>query len=68
MYHSYSLSKDYDPDTQRAEIKKVKRKYKQELKSTSRELRREAELTADIKFKKRKLADEERKKRENEIM
>ncbi|KAL6077572.1 nucleolar complex protein 14 [Balamuthia mandrillaris] len=65
---NYSVGKDYDPDAQRAEMKKLRRKYKHEMKGAMRELRKDNHFLQEERLQKRKRDLEERDKKTKEIM
>eukprot|EP00005_Dracoamoeba_jomungandri_P000878 CAMPEP_0174251872 /NCGR_PEP_ID=MMETSP0439-20130205/1563_1 /TAXON_ID=0 /ORGANISM="Stereomyxa ramosa, Strain Chinc5" /LENGTH=807 /DNA_ID=CAMNT_0015332309 /DNA_START=23 /DNA_END=2442 /DNA_ORIENTATION=+ len=64
----YKVGKDHDPDKERAEKKRLKRKYKEEMKGAMRELRKDNYFLQDQRAKKRAKKMEERDRKTQEIM
>lgn len=60
---SFVKGRDYDPDRERAEKKKLLKQIKREAKGAARELRKDNYFISEVKDKDRKLLDEERKEK-----
>jgi len=52
--------KNYDPDRERAQRKKLERQIKQEAKGAARELRKDNYFLQEVKARERAVAEEER--------
>ncbi|XP_010415534.1 PREDICTED: nucleolar protein 14-like isoform X4 [Camelina sativa] len=52
--------RDYDPDKYRSDLKKLKRKLKQEAKGAARELRKDNEFMSTVKAKEKAVHEQER--------
>ncbi|KAL5728623.1 hypothetical protein ACHQM5_001688 [Ranunculus cassubicifolius] len=57
---NFVKGRDYDPDRERAELKKLQKKIKREAKGAARELRKDKDFLFGVKEKERKLIEEER--------
>lgn len=60
--------KDYDPDRERAQRKKLERQIKQEAKGAARELRKDNYFLQEVKARERAVAEEERADRYKKAM
>lgn len=60
LNNSFVKGRDYDPDRERAERKKLKKRLKQEAKGAARELRKDNAFLFDLKEKDRSILEEER--------
>ncbi|XP_027363812.1 nucleolar protein 14 isoform X2 [Abrus precatorius] len=57
---NYVKGRDYDPDRERAEMRKLKRQLKREAKGAARELRKDNYFLLEVKEKERSLLEKER--------
>ncbi|XP_057721840.1 uncharacterized protein LOC130935927 [Arachis stenosperma] len=57
---NYVKGRDYDPDRERAEMRKLKRQLKREAKGAARELRKDNYFLLEVKDKERSLQEKER--------
>ncbi|XP_061340797.1 uncharacterized protein LOC133287248 isoform X2 [Gastrolobium bilobum] len=57
---NYVKGRDYDPDRERAEMRKLKRHLKREAKGAARELRKDNYFLLEVKEKERSLLEKER--------
>ncbi|MED6180212.1 hypothetical protein PIB30_117155 [Stylosanthes scabra] len=57
---NYVKGRDYDPDRERAEMRKLKRQLKREAKGAARELRKDNYFLLEVKDKERSLLEKER--------
>ncbi|XP_019443703.1 PREDICTED: nucleolar protein 14 [Lupinus angustifolius] len=57
---NYVKGRDYDPDRERAEMRKLKRELKREAKGAARELRKDNYFLLEVKDKERSLLEKER--------
>lgn len=62
------VGKDHDPNKERAEARKLKRKHKHEMKGAARELRKDTMFIQDQRVQKRKKELAERARDEKRIM
>lgn len=60
MFCSYVKGRDYDPDRERAEMRKLKREVKREAKGAARELRKDNYFLLEVKDKEKSLQEKER--------
>lgn len=60
---NFVKGRDYDPDRERAERKKLQRQIKREAKGAARELRKDNYFLSEVKDKDKSLLDEERKEK-----
>lgn len=60
LFCSYVKGRDYDPDRERAERRKLKKLLKQEAKGAARELRKDNYFLFEVKEKEKALVEEER--------
>lgn len=60
MYSSFVKGRDYDPDRERAEQRKLKKLLKREAKGAARELRKDNYFLFGVKDKEKALIEEER--------
>lgn len=60
---SFVKGRDYDPDRERAERKKLKKRLKQEAKGAARELRKDNHFLLDAKQKNKARVEEEKAER-----
>ena len=67
MLCSYVKGRDYDPDRERAERKKVKKLLRQESKGAIRELRKDNYFLHEVKAKEKAEVEEERKEKSNKV-
>jgi len=65
---TYSIRKDYDRNTERAERKKLRNSYKKELKGAQRELRKDNWFIEREKAKRKAMELEERDRKHKKIM
>ncbi|KAG0589628.1 hypothetical protein KC19_1G034800 [Ceratodon purpureus] len=65
---NYVKGRDYDPDRQRAETKKLKKQLKRDAKGAARELRKDNWFLADEKAKENAIAQQEREEKYNKAM
>ena len=64
----YVLGRDYDPNRERAEKKKLKKQLKQETRGAVRELRKDNRFMADARSKEQAAAADERGARQREVL
>ena len=64
----YVLGRDYDPNRERAEKKKLKKQLKQETRGAVRELRKDNRFMADARSKEQAEAADERGARQREVL
>ncbi|ESW17858.1 hypothetical protein PHAVU_007G274500 [Phaseolus vulgaris] len=57
---NYVKGRDYDPDRERAELKKLKKQLKREAKGAARELRKDNYFLLDVKDKEKSLLEKDR--------
>lgn len=57
---SFAPGRDYDPDKYRSDLKKLKRKLKQEAKGAVRELRKDSYFMSSVKAKEKAAHEQER--------
>ncbi|KAK7243781.1 hypothetical protein RIF29_38593 [Crotalaria pallida] len=57
---NYVKGRDYDPDRERAELRKLKRQVRREAKGAARELRKDNYFLLEVKDKERSLLEKER--------
>lgn len=60
LFSSFAKGRDYDPDRERVERKKLKKLLKKEAKGAIRELRKDNYFLHEVKKKERVLAEEEK--------
>jgi len=60
LFCSYVKGRDYDPDRERAELKKLKKQLKREAKGAARELRKDNYFLLDVKDKEKSLLEKDR--------
>jgi nucleolar protein 14 len=60
LFCSFVKGRDYDPDRERAEKRKLKKLVKREAKGAARELRKDASFLLEVKEKERALREKER--------
>lgn len=60
IFCSYIKGLDYDPDRERAQMKKMRKRVKSEMKGAKRELQKDNYFLAAVKEKERRKRDEER--------
>lgn len=60
MFCSFVKGRDYDPDRERAEMRKLKKLLKREAKGAVRELRKDNSFLFGVKEKEKALLEEER--------
>ena len=60
LFCSFVKGRDYDPDHERAEKRKLKKLVKREAKGAARELRKDASFLLEVKEKERALREKER--------
>lgn len=60
LYSSFVKGRDYDPDRERAEQRKLKKLLKREAKGAARELRKDNYFLFGVKDKEKALIEEER--------
>ena len=60
MFCSFVKGRDYDPDRERAELKKMKKLLKREAKGAARELRKDNYFLYEVKQRDKALLEEER--------
>lgn len=65
---SFVKGRDYDPDRERAERKKMKKRLKSEKKGAMRELRKDNHFIFELKERDRMLEEEERVERYGKAM
>jgi nucleolar protein 14 len=64
----YQKGRDYDPNRERAEARKLKKQVKQETRGAMRELRKDNRFMADARSKEQFQAAEERGARQKDIL
>lgn len=67
-FDSFVLGRNYDPDRERAEAKKLQRLIKQEAKGAARELRKDNYFLQVEKAKEKSLAKEQREEKYRKAM
>lgn len=65
---SYAQGRDYDPDRERAETKKLKRQLKREAKGAARELRKDNYFLAEEKAQETAVLEQERDEKYRKAM
>ncbi|XP_058081634.1 uncharacterized protein LOC131229663 [Magnolia sinica] len=65
---NFVKGRDYDPDRERAEMKKMKRRIKREAKGAARELRKDNYFLSEVKERDKKLLEEERTEKYGKAM
>lgn len=65
---SFVKGRDYDPDRERAEMKKLKKQLKREAKGAARELRKDNYFIADVKANEKAVAQQERDEKYRKAM
>jgi nucleolar protein 14 len=60
LFCSFVKGRDYDPDRERAESRKLKKLLKREAKGAARELRKDNSFLFEVKEKEKRLVEEER--------
>lgn len=65
---SYVKGRDYDPDRERAEAKKLKKEIKQNARGAARELRKDNWFLAEEKDKENAVLQQEREEKYNKAM
>lgn len=68
LLHSFVKGRDYDPDRERAEMKKMKKRLKSEKKGAMRELRKDNHYLFQVKQKDRMREEEERTEKYGKAM
>jgi nucleolar protein 14 len=68
IFCSYVKGRDYDPDRQRAETKKLKKQLKRDAKGAARELRKDNWFLAEEKAKENAVVEQEREEKYNKAM
>lgn len=66
--YSFVKGRDYDPDRERAEMKKLKKQLKREAKGAARELRKDNYFIADVKAGEKAVAQQERDEKYRKAM
>lgn len=64
---SYVKGRDYDPDRERAERRKLKKKLKEEVKGAIRELRKDNYFLQEVKARDKAAAEEERTEKYHKV-
>ena len=60
LFCSFVKGRDYDPDRERAEKRKLQKQVKREVKGAARELRKDTFFLLEVKEKERALREKER--------
>jgi len=68
IFCSYVKGRDYDPDRERADRKKMKKQIKQEARGAAREVRRDNWFLAEEKDKENAILQQEREEKYNKAM
>lgn len=68
IFCSYVKGRDYDPDRERAEQKKMKKQIKREARGAARELRKDNMFLAEEKVKENAIFEQEREEKYNKAM
>lgn len=68
IFYSYIKGLDYDPDRERAQMKKLRKRVKSEMKGAKRELQKDNYFLSAVKEKERMKRDEERAEKYGKAM